>query len=356
MIPRFIVLLAVGVVLFVSVAAVATASAQTEAYDQMLEKAEKLIQEQKYKGAIKAYKEAEKLAGRPTYECRYRLADAYIRFGDFRKGIKKVRESLPLAQDTWEELQAYNLLGLGLFAIGDRTSLEAGVEAFEMVMELSRRLPPEHQRGTNPSLYSLGVALLTLGRDEEGVAMLQDFLEARPTAPEAETARLLIEHPLRARFAPMPEFEAVTLEGEHLTSVDLQGNVVLLDFWATWCRPCVAAIPHLQRLSQRAESDPFVVVSISSESRADLRSFVGERGMTWPQVWDKNSRLTDEVFGVTGLPTHILVGHAVEVETAAGDPLLDQPHQPLRQLASGMADEDHGALAGVEALGELTQE
>ncbi len=311
MIPRFIDLLAISIVLFVSFAAVATAEGQTDSYDQMLEKAAMLAREESYKGAIKAYRKAEKLAGRPTYECCYGLANAYIQLGERRKGIDKVRQSLPLAQGVWSQLRAYNLLGLGLFAKGrDNTRLEEAIEAFERVMELTRKLPPEQQNSTNLARYNLGVALLKLGRDEEGVATLQEFLAVGPTAPEAETARLLIEHPLRARFSPMPVFEAANLTGGQLTSVDLQGKVVLLDFWATWCGPCVAAIPYLRQLNQRTESDRFVVVSISSESRADLRTFVRKHGMTWPQVWDKTSQLSKGVFRVGGIPTYILVDHA----------------------------------------------
>jgi thiol-disulfide isomerase/thioredoxin len=47
----------------------------------------------------------------------------------------------------------------------------------------------------------------------------------------------------------LPELELVTLDGNHLTSADFRGKVVLLDFWGTWCPPCVASIPHPRALA-----------------------------------------------------------------------------------------------------------
>lgn len=246
----------------------APVSAQTEAYHQALEEAETLVLERDYKSAIKAYKKAQKLAGEPTYECCYGLANAFINVGAYKNGVESVREALSLARDVGQELRAYNLLGIGLFAGGgaDEARLEQAVEAFEKVLEITRGLSPGQQGATNLARYNLGVSLLKLGRDDEGIAVLNDFLAADPTCPEAETARAYVDNPLRARVALMPEFEVVTLDGEYLTSEELAGKVVLLDFWGTWCAPCVAAIPHLKRLSRRSEKSPFVLLSISNDS------------------------------------------------------------------------------------------
>src|SRR5687768_2626153 len=105
----------------------------------------------------------------------------------------------------------------------------------------------------------------------------------------------------------LPDFEVTTLDGERLSSKVLRGKVVLLDFWATWCAPCVQAIPSLRELSQQLESEPFVLVSISADrAGGTVRRFVKKNEMTWPQVWDKGSLLSQKM-KVYSYPTHILV-------------------------------------------------
>ena len=108
----------------------------------------------------------------------------------------------------------------------------------------------------------------------------------------------------------LPAFEAVTLEGERLTNESFAGKVLLIDFWGTWCPPCVASIPHLQTLHERSEKDPFVLLSISNDHDGDvLKDFVAEHDMAWPQVWDEDRELTRRVFRINRYPTFVLVGH-----------------------------------------------
>lgn len=111
----------------------------------------------------------------------------------------------------------------------------------------------------------------------------------------------------------MPSFEAVTLAGDSLTSKDVQGKVLLVDFWGTWCAPCVAAVPGLRSLSRRMEKEPFVLLSVSTDpDEKTLRDFVTEHQMTWPQVWDERHQLARK-FRVEGYPTYILVNHEGEI-------------------------------------------
>ena len=306
----------IAVVLAALTSVPTVASAETKTYAEALEEAEGLVLERDYKSAIKAFKKAQKVAGEPTYECCFGLADSYIKIGAHKNAVTSAREALKLARSTGEQLFAYNLLGIGLFANGSagKPQLEEAVGAFEKILEITESLPPENRGGTNLVRYSLGVSLLKLERDEEGVAALKEFLATEPSGTEARVAQSYVANPLRARVPLIPDFEVVTLDGEYLTSEDLLGKVVLIDFWGTWCPPCVASIPHLQKLSRRSAKSPFVLLSVSNDGDGEmLRRFVEEHEMTWPQVWDEDRKLVRELFQVSRYPTFIVVDHEGEI-------------------------------------------
>src|SRR5436305_3021019 len=75
-----------------------------------------------------------------------------------------------------------------------------------------------------------------------------------------------------------PDFSGQTLDGTPFRLADLRGKVVVLDFWATWCPPCRAMIPHEREMVQRLAGKPFALIGISADSEeAALRDFVGEQ-------------------------------------------------------------------------------
>jgi thiol-disulfide isomerase/thioredoxin len=105
------------------------------------------------------------------------------------------------------------------------------------------------------------------------------------------------------------EFSLRTLDGKLLSSSSLQGQVVLLDFWGTWCPPCVSAVPSLRELSRDMKGEPFTLVSIAvEEDDGPVRQFVKKNGMDWPQVWDGHAAFARQA-GVSRFPTYVLLSH-----------------------------------------------
>lgn len=84
-------------------------------------------------------------------------------------------------------------------------------------------------------------------------------------------------------------FEARDLDGAVWTAEELSGRVVLLDFWATWCAPCLAEIPTYRRATDRFGDAGFLVlgVSIDRTERRQLQSFLRRQGIVWPQIHDR---------------------------------------------------------------------
>lgn len=110
---------------------------------------------------------------------------------------------------------------------------------------------------------------------------------------------------------PAPAFEAKTITGETLKLADLKGKVVLLDFWATWCAPCVAELPTVKKLYDENKDKGFVVVGISADRDEDaLKEFVKQREVGWPQIFQSGGMKKDTVlfqYGVQKYPTTVLI-------------------------------------------------
>ena len=262
----------------------------------------------KYKDAVRTFKEADKLANGSCAECRLWLAKALDKVGAYKDGLKNADAVLGMTTNPTILVGAYNERGVALvgLAANDPKQLEPAEQAFRKALELS-------EGKVNAIRFSLGVTLLQMSRDAEGVAMLKEYLEKGPGAADAEIAKKLIANPVRARKKIVPDFELTTLSGEYLTAEDLRGKVLLLDFWGTWCPPCVASVPSLRSLSHRLKDDPFQLVSISTDQdEKALREFVAKNQMDWPQVWDQGQAFTRQC-GIHSFPTYVLVSPEGEI-------------------------------------------
>ena len=105
-----------------------------------------------------------------------------------------------------------------------------------------------------------------------------------------------------------PGFLLRTLDGQNHTLEQHRGKVVMINFWATWCPPCVREMPAMQRLYQefRAKGFEIVAISLDQGNPDDVRDFVQKLSLTYPVVLDAEQK-TKGLYRVRALPTTFLV-------------------------------------------------
>ena len=106
----------------------------------------------------------------------------------------------------------------------------------------------------------------------------------------------------------LPEFSVKDLEGHEVSSVDLHGKVVLIDFWATWCQPCKQEMPGYQKLVDRYGSQGFAVAGFKFDTMMDMEDpvkFAKKIGAHYPLAV-ASDELKKKFGGIQGLPTTLL--------------------------------------------------
>ena len=106
----------------------------------------------------------------------------------------------------------------------------------------------------------------------------------------------------------LPDFSVKDLQGHALSSVDLRGKVVLVDFWATWCQPCKKEMPGYQKLLDRYSSRGFVVIGFKFDTMRDMEDplqYARKIGVRYPLAVATED-VKQKFGGIDGLPTTML--------------------------------------------------
>ena len=128
------------------------------------------------------------------------------------------------------------------------------------------------------------------------------------------------EPKLLAQGQKAPDFVSTTIDGKEVRISDYAGKVVVIDFWATWCGPCIASFPHVQEVAKAHAAHEVVVLAVcTSDSRSKFEEWVKKNGATYPNLVftcdpnDRSSKTFDQrasqaLYHVQGIPTKFVVG------------------------------------------------
>lgn len=133
-----------------------------------------------------------------------------------------------------------------------------------------------------------------------------------------------------------PDFTTQDLTGKTVRLSDFRGKVVVLDFWAPWCGPCIAAMPHTQEVAAQYKDQGVVVLaSCTSDTRASFERWVKANAAKYPDIlWSHDAaerapgRASLALYGVRGIPTQYIIdreGRIVDsvVGYMPGEKILD---------------------------------
>jgi RNA polymerase sigma factor (sigma-70 family) len=187
-----------------------------------------------------------------------------------------------------------------------------------------RYLPQQLQAGSSARRSG---PLVTLGRWRMDPAILPAARVVRlgVEAVTAEADRLAAQEAMeKARkrdleLLPWPEagapysFTLTGMDGRKIRSTHLKGKVVLIDFWATWCAPCMASQVELKALYEKRKRDGLEIIGINFDNDPEIaRKSIRSLGLTWPQVRvpsdEPSRRLWEHAVGLTALPRMLLIG------------------------------------------------
>ncbi len=261
----------------------------------------------------------------------YSLAQAQAKIGNLEDAAAIAERAAASAEGEQRAL-ALNHAGRCLAATRKTKHYRRASTAFRQALAADSELA-----GTRLNLAE--VLLLIDDRDAEARDLLTALLADGTPGGIATRAAALLRNPSKADTPSLPSVLMPTIDGEAISDKDLVGEIVLLDFWATWCQPCVESIPSLKRFHEFAEDKPLRLISISVDRSYDLlRDFVEEREMDWAIVHDGERQLA-RYFGVNRFPTYMLVdSDGFIIDQASGySPQFGDPVDRLVGRAKSMA-------------------
>jgi len=233
--------------------------------------------------ALDKFKKADKQDGGHCLGCQKKMIKYGSELGEWKVAELAGEEMVAQAQGESVAVAHYQL---GAVLMSEALSRHKD-DLYSRVHDEMTKALAAHDNFTN-AIYLDGRALARMKQDDAAKAQFERFVKMRPEDdPDRQRALRYISQPELARARMAPPFAVTTLEGQRISMDELKGKVVLLDFWATWCGPCRAALPHMQKIAKKFEGEPLVVLSVSLDrDEQKWKDFIAKNGMTWPQYLD----------------------------------------------------------------------
>jgi peroxiredoxin len=153
------------------------------------------------------------------------------------------------------------------------------------------------------------------------------------TVIEDSTNKLRLEFPKTPAAAP--NFELKDPAGKPLSLKDFRGKVVFLNFWATWCPPCIEEMPAMEKLHQELEKDGLVMLAVNfQEGPERVKVFFTQHNLTFTPLLDRDGKVTEQ-YQAWGLPVSVVInkrGQIAARATGSKDWHSDEARQFFKKL------------------------
>lgn len=248
----------------------------------------------------------------------------------------KRRVVAKIAEEFWTPIRIHNISSM---------SFKEQSALVDEVVEAVDKSNFEQRPVTNAT--TLGSVLVKNGSPEDAAELYDVLAQAAANHRNPNLRPQSLRFEGMARFLRLPgnkmELEGKLLSGEQLDWESYRGKVVLVDYWATWCKPCLMELPNVKENYKKYHDKGFEVVAVNlDDSRSTLERFVKNERIPWPQLFDAtrgtgwNHPMVLH-YAISSVPMAILVGKDGKVvSTQAQGPelskllkkLLDSPAAP----------------------------
>ena len=273
--------------------------------------------------AVDALRKTDKQDGGQCLACQRQIVKYALELRDWKAAAAAAEEMVEHAKEKREEAIAHYQLGLVLLEEGMERRKDDPLRRAHEELGKALAIAPKFPL----AIFTDGRTLAFLKQDEDAKVRFVQFVEMnKEDSPERQRAMLYIAQPELARAAMAPPFTVTTLDGRQISLDDLQGKVVLIDFWATWCGPCREALPHVREIAKKFAEQPLIVLSVSVDTDdAKWKEFVAKNEMTWPQYCDHGfTGPVAKSFGVQAIPnTYTIDADGILQDQHIGDADID---------------------------------
>ena len=292
--------------------------------------------------ALDEFKKADKQDGGHCLACQKQMIKYGVELEEWKTAELAANEMIADAKEKNEIALAHYQAGLVFMREGMQRHKD---EYFSRAHEEAGKALEVYSNFPNAVMLD-GKALAQLKQDDAAKARFQQFVKMAPAdSPERQRALRYIDRPELTRAKMAPAFSVTTEDGQRISMDDLQGKVVLLDFWATWCGPCREALPHIQNVAKKFRGQQLVILSVSLDTdEQKWKDFIAKNEMTWPQYRDGGfTGPIAKMFGVNAIPhTFTIDSDGVLQEEHVGDAsiegklkkLLARTHEPQPEAAA----------------------
>jgi thiol-disulfide isomerase/thioredoxin len=259
------------------------------------------LKEGKEEWALDAFKKADKQDGGQCLACQQKMVKYAMILRDWKTAELACEEMTSQAKGQRQIAIAHYQYAIVLYEEGSQKHKD---EYFSHAHEEIQKALGAYPNFPDAFLLD-GKALANLNQDDAAKTQFQQYLKANPgDDPDHQRAARYLARPELARARLAPPFSVTTLDGNRVSMDDLQGKVVLLDFWATWCVPCREALPHMKDIAKKFQGQPLVILSVSLDNdEQKWKDFITKNEMTWPQYRDGGfSGSISKLFAVTAIP------------------------------------------------------
>jgi thiol-disulfide isomerase/thioredoxin len=278
------------------------------AFVSAIAEATQQTRDRQYELAIEAYKRASDIASGKDVTILKNIYSLQMKTESYEDAAATAAAVTALATNSTDRSYAESSRGHALFLqAGNRENDKDNADLLNQAHAAFEAAIAAYPKNAS-ALYLDGRILARLGQMDAARDRFKSCLTCiSPSDPSYVRAQHFAENPALSTQPMAPAFTVTALDGSKFNLDEMGGRVVLIDFWATWCGPCMEELPHIKKIAKEFAGQPLVIISVSWDSdETKWKDFIGANKMTWVQYRDADHHL-GKLFGIEAIPHYFTI-------------------------------------------------